>query len=59
MLFCFQISCVLVGFDPHISYVKMIKASTYARNHNNLFLATNEDFFLPTKGTVVIPGTGI
>ncbi|WAR01969.1 PGP-like protein [Mya arenaria] len=52
------INCVLVGFDPHLSYVKMIKASTYARNPNNLFLATNEDYFLPHKGDVVIPGTG-
>ncbi|XP_052802113.1 glycerol-3-phosphate phosphatase-like [Mya arenaria] len=53
-----EINCVLVGFDPHLSYVKMIKASTYARNPNNLFLATNEDYFLPHKGDVVIPGTG-
>ncbi|XP_052242673.1 glycerol-3-phosphate phosphatase-like isoform X2 [Dreissena polymorpha] len=53
-----EVRCVLVGFDPHISYVKMIKAATYASNKNNLFLATNEDPFLPTQDSVVIPGTG-
>ena len=52
----FQINCVLVGFDAHLSYAKMIKAATYARQKNNLFLATNEDPFLPTKEKVVIPG---
>ena len=47
-----------MGFDPHLSYVKMIKAASYARNPDNLFIATNEDSFLPTPGDeVVIPGT--
>lgn len=52
----FQVNCVLVGFDPHLSYAKMIKAATYATQKNNLFLATNEDPFLPTKHEVVVPG---
>lgn len=51
-----QVSCVLVGFDPHLSYIKMIKGATYASQKNTLFLATNEDPFLPTKEKVVIPG---
>lgn len=47
----------LVGFDPHLSYVKMIKAASYAKNPENLFIATNEDSYLPTpEDTVVIPG---
>lgn len=54
-----EVKGVLVGFDPHLSYVKMIKAASYARNPDNLFIATNEDSFLPTPGDeVVIPGTG-
>jgi hypothetical protein len=36
--------------------MKMLKAATYAKNRNNLFLATNEDPFLPTKGEVCVPG---
>ncbi|XP_053385272.1 glycerol-3-phosphate phosphatase-like isoform X2 [Mercenaria mercenaria] len=53
-----EVNCVLVGFDPHHSYMKMMKAATYAKNRNNLFLATNEDPFLPTKLDICIPGTG-
>ena len=45
-----------MGFDPHLSYLKMIKGCTYAKNPNNLFIATNEDSFLPTQEDVVIPG---
>ena len=54
--FYLQVNCVLVGFDPHHSIKKMTKAATYARNPKNLFLATNEDPFLPLKGNLVIPG---
>ena len=51
-----QVKGVVVGFDPHLSYLKMIKASSYAKNPDNLFIATNEDSFLPTVEDVVIPG---
>ncbi|ESO97618.1 hypothetical protein LOTGIDRAFT_181589 [Lottia gigantea] len=54
-----QVNCVLVGFDPFISYHKILKAASYIQRDNCLFLATNEDTHLPTQGSdIVIPGTG-
>ncbi|KAK3094704.1 hypothetical protein FSP39_005231 [Pinctada imbricata] len=53
-----DVNCVLVGFDPHLSYNKMVKGASYARREGALFIATNEDSFLPLDGDVVIPGTG-
>ncbi|XP_005097998.1 glycerol-3-phosphate phosphatase isoform X1 [Aplysia californica] len=53
-----EVKCVLVGFDPHISYMKIMKAATYLKNPNCLYLATNEDANLPAKGDVIVPGTG-
>ncbi|KAL5007121.1 hypothetical protein ScPMuIL_015927 [Solemya velum] len=54
-----EIKCVLVGFDINISYMKLIKASSYAKKKDCLFLATNDDPFLPLKGDIVIPGSGV
>lgn len=54
--FCFQIKCVLVGFDKYISYPKMMKAASYARQKDCIFLATNEDTHLPMDVPFVIPG---
>ena len=52
-----QVKGVLVGFDPHLSYIKMIKGASYANNPKNLFIATNEDSYLPTpEDHIVIPG---
>lgn len=53
-----EIKCVLVGFDKYISYPKMMKAASYARQKDCIFLATNEDTHLPMDGPFVIPGTG-
>lgn len=54
-----EVKGVLVGFDPHLSFIKMIKGASYANNPENLFIATNEDSYLPTpEEHVVIPGTG-
>ena len=59
-IFIFQVKGVLVGFDPHLSYIKMIKAASYANNPENLFIATNEDSFLPTpEDHIVIPGNAL
>jgi len=52
------VNCVLVGFDPDMSYMKIMKAATYLRNSDCLFLATNLDTNLPTTADVTIPGTG-
>ncbi|KAL3843131.1 hypothetical protein ACJMK2_021083 [Sinanodonta woodiana] len=53
-----EVNCVLVGFDIHLSYYKMMKAATYARRKDCIFIATNEDSHLPCDGDIVIPGTG-
>lgn len=54
-----EIKCVLVGFDGHLSYLKILQAATYLQNPNCLFLATNEDSHLPVSNSPVrIPGTG-
>jgi len=53
-----EVNCVLVGFDPHISYMKIMKAASYLKNPDCIFLATNMDTNLPAKAEVTIPGTG-
>ncbi|PVD34041.1 hypothetical protein C0Q70_05303 [Pomacea canaliculata] len=54
-----QVKCVLVGFDSHLSYMKIMKAATYLQNPDCLFLATNEDTHLPVNNCPIrIPGTG-
>ncbi|CAI9722332.1 Hypothetical predicted protein [Octopus vulgaris] len=52
-----EIKCVLVGFDQHISYIKILKAASYIKKKKCLFIATNEDSNLPIPGDVIIPGT--
>lgn len=56
-LFWLQINCVLVSFDRHISFPKVLKAASYARRKDSIFLATNEDSHLPCDGEVTVPGT--
>ena len=52
-----QVRAVVVGYDRHLSYSKMIKTCSYAKNPRNIFLATNEDPYLPIEGKeIVIPG---
>lgn len=53
-----EVTCVLVAFDEHITFNKIMKAATYIKKKNCLFLATNEDAALPMPGNMVIPGTG-
>ncbi|XP_059157934.1 glycerol-3-phosphate phosphatase-like isoform X2 [Physella acuta] len=53
------VKCVVVGFDPHISYMKIMKAASYLTNPDCLYVATNEDGSLPVKEkNICIPGTG-
>ncbi|KAF5400642.1 Phosphoglycolate phosphatase [Paragonimus heterotremus] len=49
-------SGVLVGFDGHFNYRKLLKATSYI-SRGVPFFATNEDAQLPA-GDTVLPGTG-
>ncbi|XP_014483355.1 PREDICTED: phosphoglycolate phosphatase-like [Dinoponera quadriceps] len=53
-----DISAVIVGFDEHFSYPKMVKAATYLNDPNVYFIGTNTDERFPIDDDVVIPGTG-
>jgi len=51
---------VVAAFDPHINYVKVMKAVNYLKDENIPFIVTNEDLTFPGPNPdIIIPGAGI
>ncbi|XP_078052353.1 glycerol-3-phosphate phosphatase [Augochlora pura] len=53
-----DIGAVVVGFDKHFSYPKLMKAATYLQDPNIHFIGTNRDTERPSPNSNKFPGTG-
>ncbi|XP_031849083.1 glycerol-3-phosphate phosphatase [Nomia melanderi] len=53
-----EVGAVIVGFDKHFSFPKLMKAATYLADPNVHFIGTNCDTERPSPNTNRFPGTG-
>ncbi|KAJ1359103.1 hypothetical protein KIN20_017743 [Parelaphostrongylus tenuis] len=54
-----EVGAVVVGYEKHFNYLKLMKAANYLQQPHCLFLATNEDETCPSPFPhVVIPDAG-
>ncbi|PAV64447.1 hypothetical protein WR25_07034 [Diploscapter pachys] len=54
-----DVGAVVVGYEKHFNYHKLMKAANYLRNPECMFIATNEDETCPgPKPEVIIPDAG-
>ena len=53
-----KVGAVVVGFDKHFSYPKLMKAATYVSDPTVHFLGTNPDVERPSSSDNRFPGIG-
>ena len=45
---------MVITCDLHFNYYKMVKAASYAKNPDNLFICTSDDAIMPTENKEIV-----